>query len=100
MENVTKDQIEAWKEKYQNVSRITLDTEEKKKFYVRSPKIKEIEAIQPLLQQGKYITANITLFKTCYLGGDEIPTEEKELIGAATQMMDTIETVTSGLEKL
>lgn len=95
---VTQEQIDAWKEKHGSVWRIPLETGEV--CYVRSPKIKELEAVQPLLQNGKLMTYNITLFKTCFLGGSDITKIESKLIGASAKMMDTIEVVSSELEKL
>lgn len=90
--------IERWKSEHGNVYAIR--TEKKDIFYVRSPKIKEIEAFQPLLQQSKFITYNIGLFKTCYLGGSPIPDNEAVLQSIAGQMMKTVEVVVSEVEKL
>lgn len=90
--------IEDWKRKHGNV--YAIKTEGKAIFYVRTPKIKEIEAFQPLLQQSKFITYNIGLFKTCYLGGAPIPTDEATLSSIAGQMMKTVEVVVSEVEKL
>jgi hypothetical protein len=98
MKEVTNEQIKAWKVKYGSVYRIPLETGEV--CYVRSPKIKEIEACQSLLQQGKFITYNISLFKTCFLGGDEVDAYENKLMAASSMMMQTVETVTATLEKL
>lgn len=67
--------------------------------YVRSPRIKEIEAVQPLLQAGKFITYNTTLFKTCFLGGDDVSQNETKLAAAGSKMMETVETIAAGLEK-
>ena len=90
--------IEDWKRKHGNV--YAIKTENNEVFYVRSPKIQEIEAYQPLLQQSKFITYNIGLFKTCYLGGAPIPTDEPTLQSIASQMMKTVEVVVSEVEKL
>lgn len=90
--------IENWKRTHGNVYQIK--TEKGEYFYVRSPKIQEIEAYQPLLQQSKFITYNIGLFKTCYLGGASIPSDEATLSSIAGQMMKTVETVASEVEKL
>lgn len=90
--------IEQWKAKHGNVYAIT--TENKDIFYVRSPSIKEIEAYQPLLQQSKFITYNIGLFKNCYLGGAPIPDDEPTLQSIAGKMMQTVEVVVSEVEKL
>jgi len=95
---VTPEQIDAWKELHGSVWKIPLETGEV--CYVRSPRIKEVEAVQPLLQSGKPITYNITLFKTCFLGGDDITNTESKLVGAAGKMMETIEVVSAELEKL
>lgn|SRR5690606_20178279 len=90
--------IDRWKAEHGNV--YAIKTEKKDIFYVRSPKIKEIEAFQPLLQQSKFITYNIGLFKTCYLGGSPIPDDEAVLQSIAGQMMKTVEVVVSEVEKL
>lgn len=90
--------IDQWKAKHGNV--YAIKTENKEIFYVRSPKIQEIEAYQPLLQQSKFITYNIGLFKTCYLGGAPIPDNEATLQSIAGQMMKTVEVVVSEVEKL
>jgi len=103
MENIqltgqqAQDVIDQWKAQHGAVYAIKT---EKDIFYVRPPKIKEIEAYQPLLQQSKFITYNIGLFKTCYLGGATIPTHEPTLQSIATKMMSTVETVVSEVEKL
>lgn len=89
--------IDQWKAQHGSIYAIKTDTDV---FYVRPPKIKEIEAFQPLLQQSKFITYNIGLFKTCYLGGAPIPTHEPTLQSIATKMMKTVETVVSEVEKL
>ncbi|WP_435138912.1 hypothetical protein [Formosa sp. A9] len=99
MVEVTQEQIDAWKAQYGDcIWRIPLETGEV--CYVRSPRIKEIEAVQPLLQAGKFITYNTTLFKTCFLGGDDVTANETKLTAAASKMMETVETVSAGLEKL
>jgi len=95
---ISKEQIDAWKEKYGNVWKIPLATGET--CYVRAPKIKELEAVQPLLNQGKFITYNISLFKTCFLGGDNVENDEVKLMSASGMMMQTVETVTATVEKL
>ena len=99
MVEVTKEQIAQWKEQYGDcIWKIPLETGET--CYVRSPRIKEIEAVQPLLQAGKFITYNTTLFKTCFLGGDNVQDNETKLVAAASKMMETVETVAASLEKL
>lgn len=97
-EKITPEQIAEWKAQHGDVWIVELETGEK--CYVRSPKIKEIEAVQPLMQQGKFITYNITLFKTCFLGGDDVTGNETKLMAASSIMMRTIETVTATVEKL
>ncbi|HUH26049.1 MAG TPA: hypothetical protein VLY87_05445 [Flavobacterium sp.] len=87
-----------WKAEHGSV--YAIKTEKKDIFYVRSPKIQEIEAYQPLLQESKFITYNIGLFKTCYLGGAPIPTDEATLKSIAGQMMKTVEVVVAEVEKL
>lgn len=98
MTEVTQEQIDQWKEKHGSIWKIPLETGEV--CYVRSPRTKEIEAVQPLMQQGKFITFNISLFKTCFLGGDDITADESKLVGASSKMMETVEVVTASLEKL
>ncbi|MGE4345939.1 MAG: hypothetical protein AB7D46_00850 [Flavobacteriaceae bacterium] len=95
---ITQEQIDQWKSQYGSVWKIPLETGEV--CYVRSPRTKEIEAAQPLMQQGKFITFNIMLFKTCLLGGDDIVNDEIKLRAAAGMMMQTVETVTATVEKL
>jgi len=100
MVQVTAQQIQDWKEKYGDcIYKIPLATGES--YYVRTPKIKELEAAQPLLQNGRPISYNISLFTVCYLGGDEIPKhDEMKLSAVAGKMMETIETIEAGLEKV
>lgn len=98
MSKVTQEQIEQWKAQHGSVWKIPLETGEV--AYVRSPKTKEIEACQPLLNQGKFITFNISLYKTCFLGGDDITENEVKLRAASAMMMQTVESVTATVEKL
>ncbi|NIJ45060.1 hypothetical protein FHR24_001499 [Wenyingzhuangia heitensis] len=98
IKDITPEQIQAWKNAHGNIFKITIGTG--KSFIVRSPKIKEIEGAQYLLKEGKFITYNIFLFKLCYLAGDDIPVDEAELSAAADKMLQSIEVVTSEMEKL
>ena len=95
---VSQDQIDAWKHEHKNVFRLPLATGET--CYVRSPSVKELEFAQSLMAQGKYISYNISLYKQCFLGGDDITKDEVKLMSAAGQMMQTIETVVVSVEKL
>ena len=95
---VTKQQIEELKAKHGSLYLIKVETGEK--CYVRRPTVKEIEAVSPLLNQGKFITYNITLFKTCFVAGDDVTNDESKLTAASGQMMETIETLTAEVEKL
>jgi hypothetical protein len=95
---VSQEQIETWKAQYINVFRLPLATGET--CYVRSPSVKELEFAQSLMAQGKYISYNISLFKQCFLGGDDITGNETKLMSTAGQMMQTIETVVVTVEKL
>ncbi len=95
---VTQNDIDAWKEQYKNVFKLPLATGET--CYVRSPSVKELEFTQTLMAQGKYISYNISLFKQCFLGGDNILDDETKLMSTAGQMMQTIETVVVTVEKL
>lgn len=95
---VTQEQIDSWKETYKNVFKLPLATGET--CYVRSPSVKELEFAQSLMAQGKYISYNISLFKQCFLGGDDILNDEVKLMSTAGQMMQTIETVVVTVEKL
>ncbi|KGO88380.1 hypothetical protein Q765_00220 [Flavobacterium rivuli WB 3.3-2 = DSM 21788] len=98
VDQVTPEVIAAWKAQHGRVYKIPLETGEV--CFVRSPKIKEIEAAQPNLQAGKFITYNIFLFNTCFLGGDDVKDDEAKLMAAAGMMMETVETITATLEKL
>ena len=95
---VTQEQIDAWKEAHKNVFKLPPATGET--CYVRSPSVKELEFAQSLMAQGKYISYNISLFKQCFLGGDDILGDEVKLMSTAGQMMQTIETVVVTVEKL
>lgn len=95
---VSQEQIDAWKQEHKNVFKLPLATGET--CYVRSPSVKELEFAQSLMAQGKYISYNISLFKQCFLGGDNITQDEVKLMSAAGQMMQTIETVVVTVEKL
>jgi hypothetical protein len=95
---VTPEQIDAWKATHTNVFKLPLATGET--CYVRSPSVKELEFAQSLMAQGKYISYNISLFKQCFLGGDDILGDETKLMSTAGQMMQTIETVVVTVEKL
>ena len=95
---VSQEQIDAWKAQHKNVFKLPLATGET--CYVRSPSVKELEFSQTLMAQGKYISYNISLFKQCFLGGDDITQDEIKLMSAAGQMMQTIETVVVSVEKL
>jgi len=97
-DQVTPEVIATWKAQHGNVYKIPLATGEV--CYVRSPKIKEIEAAQPNLQQGRLITYNIFLFNTCFLGGDNVTGDEARLMAASSMMMETVETITATVEKL
>ena len=95
---VTQAQIDAWKAEHKNVFKLPLATGET--CYVRSPTVKELEFSQTLMAQGKYISYNISLFKQCFLGGDDVTKDETKLMSTAGQMMQTIETVVVTVEKL
>lgn len=95
---VTPEQITGWKQEHKNVFKLPLATGET--CYVRSPSVKELEFAQSLMAQGKYISYNISLFKQCFLGGDDITKDETKLMSTAGQMMQTIETVVVTVEKL
>jgi len=95
---VTQEQIDTWKAQHINVFKLPLATGET--CYVRSPSVKELEFAQSLMAQGKYISYNISLFKQCFLGGDDITHDETKLMSTAGQMMQTIETVVVTVEKL
>jgi hypothetical protein len=95
---VTPEQIQELKAQHGSIYKIKVETGET--CYVRRPTIKEIEYASSLLNQGKYITYNITLFKTCFLAGDNILEDEVKLTAASGQMMETIETLTAEVEKL
>lgn len=96
---VQPEQLAEWKKLHgNNIYKISIGTG--KYFIVRAPKIKEIEGVQYLLKEGKFITYNIFLFRQCYLGGHPIPVEEAELSAAADKMLETVEVVTSEMEKL
>lgn len=101
-QEITKEQIDIWKAKFEkeglSLHKIKLETGEE--CIVRSPRMKEIEAVQPLLQQGKFMTYNASLFRTCFLGGANLEGNEKKLYAAAGQMMATVEVITSTVEKL
>ena len=95
---VTQEQIDELKAKHGSLYRIKVETGET--CYVRRPTVKEIEAVSPLLNQGKFITYNITLFNTCFVAGDDVKHDELKLTAAAGQMMETIETLVAEVEKL
>lgn len=97
---VTPEQIQAWKkENPLGVSKLTLATGEE--VYVRQPTTAEIEFASMNLMQGKTYTFGITLYKTCRLGGDEVPdSDETKMRGIAQKMQEIIEVTAATVEKL
>jgi hypothetical protein len=95
---VSQEQIDAWKKEHGSIFKLPLETGET--CYVRSPSIKELEFSQSLMAQGKYISYNISLFKQCFLGGDDVTGDDIKLMSTAGHMMQTIETVVVNMEKL
>lgn len=95
---ITPEQIQQWKEQHKSVYKITLETGEV--CYVRAPKLKEIEYASMNIAQGKMMRFGIVLFKSCFLGGDDVTNDDMKLMSAGSKMQETIEAVTSEVEKL
>lgn len=96
---VSQEQIENWKKQYGSVYRIRLETGEE--YYVRAPRLKEIEYASLNLTQGKMARFGISLLKSCYIGGDELPeNDDMKMMSAGSKMQETIEAVISEVEKL
>ncbi len=98
MENqITKEQIEAWKKAHEGVFKITV---EDKLAYLRSPTRKEFEYASQVAKTSS-IKFNEYLLKTCWLAGDqEIQTKDSYFMGASGQIAAILNIKESKLEKL
>lgn len=67
---------------------------------VRRPTLRELEATQSLLAQGQMMTYNISLFRTCFIDGDNCADNEYDLIAMSSRMAEITEIATSTVEKL
>ena len=82
----------------ENLHLIKLDNG--KSAIVRRPTLRELEATQNLLAQGQMMTYNISLFKTCFIEGDDCSDSEYDLIAMSSRMAEITEIATSSVEKL
>ena len=82
----------------ENLHLIKLDNG--KSAIVRRPTLRELEATQSLAAQGQFITYNISLFKTCFIEGDNCSDDDYDLMAMASKMSEITEVATSTVEKL
>lgn len=97
MEKVTKEQIEAWKEKHGEVFLLEVAD---KKAYIRSPKRKELSA-SATVGANDAMKTNEFLLKACWLEGDkEIQEVDSYFLGAVSQLEQIIEVKQATIKKL
>jgi hypothetical protein len=96
-EQITPEQIAAWKKEHENVFKVQV---EGKTAYLRSPDRKEMSYAA---QVGKTdaMKFNEYLMKTCWLAGDEeIQTKDSLFMSVAGKLVAIIDIKESTLEKL
>ena len=94
---VTQEQIDAWKAKFKNIFKITV---EDKVCYLKAPDRKTLSFASSVGTKDP-IKFNEILLKNCWLAGDdEIKTDDTYFMSAATQLSELIEIKEAKLEKL
>lgn len=94
---VTQEQIDAWKAKFENVFKITVDD---KVCYLKSPDRKTLSYASAIGTKDP-MKFNEILLKNCWLAGDEeIKTKDSYFMSVSAQLAEIIEIKEAKLEKL
>ncbi len=96
-QEITQEQINAWKELYEDVWRITVDG---KVAYLRSPDRKTL-SFASSVGASDPMKFNEILLKNCWLAGDlEIQTNDKLFLSASSKLAELIEIKETEMVKL
>lgn len=94
---VTQEQIDAWKAKFENVFKFTV---EDKVCYLKSPDRKTLSYASAIGAKNP-MKFNEILLKNCWLAGDEeIKTKDSYFMSVSAQLAEIIEIKEAKLEKL
>lgn len=95
--NVTKEQIQEWKQKYGDVYVLNI---EGKKGYLRTPDRQTLSYASTLATKDP-LKFNEVVLNNCWLGGDEeIKTDDTLFLAASSKLPDLIQIKEATLEKL
>lgn len=96
--NPTPEQIEAWKEKYKTVHKLTIDD---KTAYLRKPDRRTLSLAISKISKGDIIGGSEAILENCWLGGDpKIKTDDDYFMSAVSKVSDLIQIKQAELEKL
>ena len=100
-QDISKQQIDAWKAKYGDVFKISVgEGEDKKSCYLRKPNRKELGAASSIGTSDP-LKFNEFILNNCWLGGDpEIKTDDTLFLSVAPKLANLIEIKDAELEKL
>lgn len=94
---VTKEQIQAWKEKYGDIFRIKV---EDKECYLKKP-TRKILGYASVAGQSNPLGFNEVIMRDCWLGGDEqMRNDDTLFLSACSKIAELIEIKDAELEKL
>jgi len=97
MKQVSKEQIQEWKAKYDDVYKVVVDD---KVCYLRSPDRKTLSYAGSVGKTDP-VKFNEIILKACWLAGDEeIKTVDKYFLGVSAKISEIIEVKEAKLEKL
>ena len=95
--NVTKEQIQEWKQKYGDVYVLNI---EGKKAYLHTPDRQTLSYASTLATKDP-LKFNEVVLNNCWLGGDEeIKTDDTLFLAASSKLPDLIQIKEATLEKL
>lgn len=96
-QEVTQEQIEAWKKKHKNVFRLTI---EDKVAYLRAPD-RQVLSFASAAATKDPLKFNEAILKNCWLGGDtEIRDDDAYFLAASSKIAELIEVKEAEMEKL
>lgn len=97
MYKASKEQIDQWKKKYENVYRVEVGD---KACYLHSPDRKTMSYASSIGQKDP-MKFNEIILNNCWLAGDEeIKTKDSYFMGVSAKLADIIEVAEAKLEKL
>lgn len=96
--NPTPEQIEAWKEQYKTVHKLTIGD---KTAYLRKPDRRTLSLAMTKISKGDIMGGSEAILENCWLGGDtEIKTDDDLFMAAVGKVGDLIQVKEAELEKL